>query len=133
MATTSTASSTSPHLPPSPPPTPPRIAFDPPLFLQRRVAVQDFLTKFCGSPRFYGKLRSILDVGCGPDCLLLRSLLPCGDDLPLERITGIDFDEELFSPGVAESVAPGAYGGKGMAEDRWRGLDVSLLQGESSY
>lgn len=130
MAATSSASPTLPLSPQSPPTSPPRIAFNPPLFLQRRVAVQDFLNKFCASSRFHGKLRSLLDVGCGLDCLLLRSLLPCGDDLPLERITGIDFDEELFSPGVAESVAPGAYGGNGVAEDRWRGLDVSLLQGE---
>lgn len=129
MATTSNTSLPSPLLPPSPPATPPRVAFNPPLFLQRRTAVQTILRKLSRSPRFAGKLRSVLDVGCGPDCFLLRTLIPCEDDLPLERITGIDFDEDLFLPDVAESVAPGSYGGSGEAEDRWRALDVSLLQG----
>lgn len=129
MTTPNTSAPPSPLLPPSPPATPPRVAFNPPLYLQRRTAVQAILRNLSRSPRFNGKLRSLLDVGCGPDCFLLRTLIPCEDDLPLEKITGIDFDEDLFSPDVADSLAPGAYGGKGDAEDRWRGLYVSLLQG----
>lgn len=117
------------YIPPSPPPTPPCVSFTPPLFLQRRTTVHSVLRHISSSPRFSGKLRSVLDVGCGTDPLLLRSLIPCEDELPLERITGIDCDEEIFHPSVADSVAPGSFGGTGEAEDRWRRLDVSLLQG----
>lgn len=122
-----------PPTPPTPPQTPPRISFIPPLYLQRRTAVHSILRNLSSSPRFAGALRSLLDVGCGVDCLLLRSLIPCEDELPVERLTGIDIDADIWSPWCRESISPGSFGGTGAKEDRWRGLDVSLLHGGYLY
>ncbi|KAL7272752.1 hypothetical protein RUND412_004421 [Rhizina undulata] len=108
----------------------PRIRFNPPLFIQRRMAIHAMLRELASVPRFKEKLHSFLDVGCGIDCFLLRSLIPCEDELPLEQITGLDIDEKILEPWVSESVAPGGFAGSnGKAEERWRALNVTLLNG----
>lgn len=73
-------------------------------------------------------LKSILDVGCGTDLCLLRSLMPCDDDLPLENITGIDMDDDLLSQELIESLEPDNKD----EEARWRELTVRLLHGKFS-
>lgn len=110
----------------TPPPTPPRVVFDPPLFFQRRTAVSELLSLLHKLPRFNGKLKSLLDVGCGTECLLLRSLLPPSDELPLEQITGIDVDQGLWDRDLIESLKP-----ENCLEDggRWRKLGLTLLSG----
>src|SRR5688572_8675592 len=95
----------------TPPPTPPRVAFDPPLFLQRRTAVFDILSKVHNLPRFNGKLRSLLDVGCGTECLLLGSLVAPNDDLPLEQVTGIDLDDIILDRVLVDSLGPNGMRG----------------------
>lgn len=112
----------------TPPHTPPRVAFDPPLFLQRRTAVIDLLHKVHKLPRFNGKLRSLLDVGCGLECLLLGSLIALNDDLPLEQVTGIDLDDGLMDQMLVDSLGPnGQYVGD---EGRWRKFGLTILHGE---
>ncbi|KAI5810897.1 hypothetical protein DFH27DRAFT_563 [Peziza echinospora] len=111
----------------TPPQTPPRVAFDPPLFLQRRTAVFDLLTTLNGLPRFSGKLQSLLDVGCGPEGLLLGSLIAPNDSLPLEQVTGIDIDEALWDRDLVESLGP--HGPHVGDAGRWRRLGLTLLHG----
>ncbi|KAF8445304.1 hypothetical protein BGX38DRAFT_689595 [Terfezia claveryi] len=111
----------------TPPPTPPRVAFDPPLFLQRRTAVIDLLHKVHKLPRFNGKLRSLLDVGCGLECMLLGSLIALNDDLPLDQVTGIDLDDGLRDQILVDSLGPnGQHVGD---EGRWRKFGLTLLHG----
>ena len=111
----------------TPPQTPPRVAFDPPLFLQRRTAVFDLLTTLHGLPRFNGRLQSLLDVGCGPEGLLLGSLIAPNDSLPLEQVTGIDIDEALWNHDLVESLGP--HGPHVGDAGRWRRLGLTLLHG----
>lgn len=88
----------------------------------------DLLNSLHKLPRFNGKLRSLLEVGCGVECLLLGSLVAPNDDLPLEQVTGIDIDEGLFDQTVIDSLGPsGVYVGE---EGRWRKFGLTLLHGE---
>lgn len=112
----------------TPPPTPPRVAFDPPLFLQRRTAVFDVLNKVHKLPRFNGKLRSLLDVGCGVECLLLSSLIAPNDELPLEQVTGIDLDDGILDPTLVESLGPNGMH-VNADEGRWRKFGLTMLHG----
>ncbi|KAI5840318.1 hypothetical protein DFP73DRAFT_559517 [Morchella snyderi] len=104
----------------------PAIIFEPPLFLQRRRAVHELLRQLSLSKIFGDEgLKSVLDVGCGTDLCLLRSLMPCDDDLPLEHVTGIDMDDDLLSQELIESLEPDHED----EEARWRALTVRLLHG----
>lgn len=107
----------------------PQIVFNPQQYLQRRFSIHSILRKVSVQQHFSGGLRSLLDVGCGPDILLLRSLIPCEDILPIELLTGIDISDDIKSPSCVESIAPGAWTGNAFGEDRWRLLDIVLLHG----
>lgn len=107
----------------------PQIVFNPQQYLQRRSTIHSILRKYSVQEQFSGSLRSLLDVGCGSDVLLLRSLIPCEDILPIELLTGIDISDDIKSPSCVESIAPGAWTGNAFGEDRWRPLDIVLLHG----
>ncbi|KAI5840879.1 hypothetical protein BZA05DRAFT_476309 [Tricharina praecox] len=116
-------------LPPSedgspPPPDIPYLVFEPPLQIQRQRAIHDILRSIAATPRFAGNIPRLLDVGCG-EATFIRRLVPCEDELPLGQMTGVDIDDE-----VAQSKSwmflEQPFGDE---EDRWRGLDIRLLQG----
>lgn len=69
--------------------------------------------------------RSILDVGCG-EGRLLQSLINCDDRIPLSRIVGLDVSLPALKA-AAKSIELGGWGNK--TNDRWRNLDVFLVNG----
>src|SRR5437868_12131928 len=95
----------SPTTPPAIPPLP-QIVFNPQQYLQRRFIIHSILRKLSTQHQFSGSLRSLLDVGCGSDILLLRSLIPCEDALPIELLTGIDISDDIKSELCVESISP---------------------------
>ncbi|RPA91898.1 hypothetical protein L873DRAFT_262041 [Choiromyces venosus 120613-1] len=86
-----------------PVPLSPHIVFTPPQYFQRRFSIHSILRKYSTEGRFAGGLQSLLDVGCGSDILLLRSLIPCEEDLPIEMLTGIDIDGDIRDPWCIKS------------------------------
>ncbi|KAG0126559.1 hypothetical protein HOY82DRAFT_627335 [Tuber indicum] len=111
----------------------PQIVFNPQQYLQRRFIIHSILRNLSTKHHFSGGLRSLLDVGCGSEILLLRSLIPCEDTLPIELLTGIDISDDIKSTMCAESISPGAWTGSASGEDRWRPLDIVLLHGDFKY
>jgi hypothetical protein len=78
-------------------------------------------TRFIQPPR---GLRRMLDAGCG-EASLIRRLLLCDDNLPLEKMSGIDLDEQITEGSIWKNLNQ-------MEEDkenRWRELEVKLYQG----
>ncbi|CUS15509.1 unnamed protein product [Tuber aestivum] len=111
----------------------PHIVFSPQQYLQRRFAIHSILRKLSTQQHIIGGLQSLLDVGCGSDILLLLSLIPCEDALPIEVLTGIDISDDIKSDLCIESISPGAWTGNTSGEDRWRPLDIVLLYGDFQY
>ncbi len=93
------------------------VHFEPPLFIQRRAHVLEILKELKPG------VSSLLDVGCG-DAGLLQYLQRCRDDLPIEKMTGVDIDDETLDSAV-QNIQYGAA----TEASRWRPLQMEIQRG----
>lgn len=98
------------------------VRFTPPAYLQRRALVLATLKDL--SP----KCSSLLDIGTG-DGGLLSYLVRCDDDVPIERMVGIDPDPDEIGKAALNTRPTAEHREDGADDTRWRALEISLLQG----
>lgn len=74
------------------------------------------------------KPTSLLDIGCGAKFFLLKALGGCDDEIPLERIYGLDIDDKLLEK-AGKEITAAKLGQDEEKGDRWRGLEYNILHG----
>lgn len=97
-----------------------QISFAVSLQESRQARILEIIGALAKSPRFEGKLTSLLDVGCG-EGELVRACSRCSDKLPFSVVTGIDNDAEL--------PVHWDFTTDRCSEYRWRPLDLYMLLG----